>query len=280
MVQFASPASVSDALELLAADDWRVLAGGSDFYPMLGEAPLRENVVDISRLDELKGVEQEQGYWRFGALTTWSDIANLTLPSAFDGLRQAAREVGARQIQNVGTIAGNLCNASPAADGVPPLLTLNAEVELASKLGIRRLPLADFIRGYRQTALADDELVTAILVPRLAEDGQGHFLKLGSRRYMVISIVMVAAMIKKSQSGIIQSARIAVGACSAVAQRLTELERDLVGEQASSTLAELVRKDHLSELSPIDDSRATGRYRLEVAEKLVRQIVLECAKSE
>src|SRR4029077_16016992 len=105
---------------------------------------------DISALGELRGVSTEANYIRVGGLTTWSDIIRTPLPRCFDALKSAAREVGSVQIQNRGTVAGNLCNASPAADGVPPLLALDAEVELVSKVGVRRMPLADFIVGNRK----------------------------------------------------------------------------------------------------------------------------------
>jgi CO/xanthine dehydrogenase FAD-binding subunit len=123
------------------------------------------------------------------------------------------------QIQNSGTVAGNLCNASPAADGVPPLLALDASVELASVAGTRRLKLDDFILGPRRTARRADELLAAILIPKPRAAAHSHFLKLGARRYLVISIAMVAAAIE-SERGKITTARVAVGACGPVAQRL------------------------------------------------------------
>ena len=134
--------------------------------------------------------------WRLGATTTWAELIEAPLPPLFDGLKQAAREVGGRQIQNAGTVAGNLCNASPAADGVPPLLALDAEVELAGRAGTRRLPLAAFITGNRRTVLAPGELLVAIHVPKPAHDARSAFLKLGARRYLVISIAMAAATLE------------------------------------------------------------------------------------
>ena len=124
------------------------------------------------------------------------------------------------QIQNTGTIAGNLCNASPAADGAPPLLILDAEVELRSVEIARHVPLGEFILGNRKTALRADELMTAIRVPISAVEGQSASLKLGARRYLVISIAMVAARVVTADDGTIRKAAIAVGSCSAVAQRL------------------------------------------------------------
>ena len=132
------------------------------------------------------------GGLRIAACTTWSEIRDAALPPACDALRAAAAEVGGRQIQNAGTIGGNLCNASPAADGVPPLLALDAAVELASAAGTRRLPLAAFLLGPRRTDRRPGEILTAVLLPEAALAGRSVFLKLGARRHLVISIAMVA----------------------------------------------------------------------------------------
>src|SRR5262249_10550441 len=131
------PETVEQAVLLLRTEGCQILSGGTDFYPALGDRPLPERVVDISRLDELRGVSVEARYTRIGGLTTWTEIIRANLPPAFDGLKSAAREVGSVQIQNRGTVAGNLCNASPAADGIPPLLALDAAVELRSAFSAR-----------------------------------------------------------------------------------------------------------------------------------------------
>ena len=162
------------------------------------------------------------------------------------------------QIQNAGTLAGNVCNASPAADGIPCLLALDASVELASTAGNRILPLADFLLGARKTARRPDELMLGLRIPRTDETAQSVFLKLGARRYLVISIAMVAAVIGRATDGRIVRARIAVGSCSATAQRLPALEAALIGSCGD---APTVLDEHLTPLSPIDDIRATADYR-------------------
>jgi CO/xanthine dehydrogenase FAD-binding subunit len=187
----------------------------------------------------------------------------------FDCLKQAAREVGGVQIQNCGTLVGNLCNASPAADGVPPLLALDAAVELASARGTRVLPLGEFLLGNRRTACAPDELVTAVLVPRPAQDARSVFLKLGARRYLVISIAMVAAAVAVDPERRITRAAVAVGACSSVAVRLESLERDLAGRHLAPGIGALVTAAHLAPLAPISDVRGTAAYRRDAAATLV-----------
>src|SRR3954463_4132511 len=164
MGDYLRPTSLDEALQALARP-WTVLAGGTDFYPARVGRAIDENVLDITALDGLRGIACGPDGWRLGATTTWSELLETELPPLFDGLKQAARAVGGRQIQNTGTLAGNLCNASPAADGVPGLLALDAEVEIAGPT-CRRLPLRQFITGVRRTALLPGELVAAIHVPR------------------------------------------------------------------------------------------------------------------
>ncbi|WP_428696382.1 FAD binding domain-containing protein [Stappia sp.] len=273
-MQFHRPDTVDVALSLLGGGEARVLAGGTDFFPALGGRRPSAPVVDLGRIAALRGISRQEDGWRIGAMTTWTDIARADLPPLFDGLRLAAREVGSIQIQNAGTIAGNLCNASPAADGVPPLLTLDARVELVGPKGTRELPLGDFILGVRKTALAPGEIVTAILVPDWNAD-RTHFLKLGARRYLVISIAMVAAAVLLDGAGRIGEARVAVGACSAVARRLAGVEAALRGAEASGpAIRQQVADAAIAELSPIDDVRASAGYRLDAARELVVRAVM------
>jgi CO/xanthine dehydrogenase FAD-binding subunit len=273
---YLRPTTIDEAIGALASQGGRILAGGTDFFPAQGDRPIVGPVLDISAIDALRGIVVEPDHIRIGARTTWSEIVAADLPPAFDGLKAAAREVGGWQIQNLGTIAGNLCNASPAADGVPPLLALDATVELAGPAGSRILPLDRFILGPRRTALAADELMVAIRVPRRFETARSRFMKLGARRYLVISIVMVAAQLALDERGRVADARVAVGSCSAVACRLAGLERALAGADAAAGLAGLVRPEHLAPLRPIDDVRATAGYRLDAALTLVGRALDAC----
>ena len=263
---------MTEASGLLSEGGWRILAGGTDLYPGLGNRLMREDVLDIGGIAELRGITADPTHHRLGAATRWAEIvADTSLPPAFDALRQAAREVGSVQIQNAATIGGNLCNASPAADGVPCLMALDASVELRSAQGTRRLGLEAFLLGNRRTANRPDELMTAILVPRRAAAGGSAFVKLGARRYLVISIAMAAARLETDTSGRVAAAAVAVGACSAVACRLPALEAALVGRPADTTLAAAVSPAHLDPLAPIDDVRGSAGYRRAAALELVRR---------
>lgn len=276
---YLRPETLNEAVDALATFPAQILSGGTDFFPSLGDRVSLGPVVDVSAIEELKGVAIESERIRIGGLTTWSEIIASPLPRCFDALKSAARELGSVQIQNRGTVAGNLCNASPAADGVPPLLTLDAEVELVSSRGVRRAPLADFIVGNRKTLRREDEILSNIYVPRKLEDAPSTFLKLGARRYLVISITMVATIIRVDAAGRVADARIAVGSCSAKAQRLNELERALVGVPAQPGLGKIVNSQHLALLSPIDDVRATAEYRRDASLILISRALDACVGS-
>ncbi len=276
---YMRPTQLNDALAVLVDRQWSVLAGGTDFYPMRLGKPLDENVLDISAINDARAIVREDDHWRIPMLATWSDlVANEDLPTEFDGLKQAAREVGGAQIQNVATICGNLCNASPAADGVPNLLALDALVELRSVRGQRLVAVADFITGNRRTVRSSDELVTALIIPHTGRQTRSVFLKLGARKYLVISIVMIGAVLELDADRRIAAARLAIGACGPVAKRLPELEQDLLGRELGRELADLVAERHLAPLNPIDDVRGTAAYRLDAALTLLRRTLAELSR--
>ncbi len=272
--RYLRPDNLDDALAALSEGGLVRAAGCTDLLAATERKVLPGDVLDVTGIVGLRGVSQDNGQVRIGGGTTWTDIIRADLPVAFDGLKLAAREVGSVQIQNRGTIAGNLCNASPAADGVPPLLTLNASVELSSAGGVRVLPLQNFITGPRQIALQEDELLTAVLIPNEATAGQGHFLKLGARKYLVISIAMTAARIV-IEDGVVMDAALAVGACGPVATRLGEAEAALIG--APLDAYRISDAMVAAALSPIDDVRADAGYRTTSAAELLRRTVDEMA---
>ncbi len=258
---------------MLEQRSWTVLAGGTDIFPSLVGRALPDAVLDITALEAMRGVEMTKAGVRIGGLTPWSAIIKAELPPAFDGLKLAAREIGSLQIQNRATIAGNLCNASPAADGVPPLLSLDAEVELTSLSGSRFMPVAKFIAGNRHTTLAPGELLTAIHIAKPATTGFSHFLKLGTRRYLVISIAMAAARITFDEADRVADAAIAIGACSEIATRLGALEAALVGCPRHNLADTCFRSKIGAALTPISDIRATAEYRLVAAQELVHRAI-------
>jgi len=278
---YLRPTTLDDALGILGAAPHRILAGGTDIYPAdasqagwggrgivhADSAP----ILDITGLDALSGIRKLPAGVEIGALVTWTEAIESDLPAWFDCVRLAAREVGGRQIQNRGTLAGNLCNASPAADGVPALLVLDARVRVQRLGGSREIPLGAFITGNRSTRLRSDELMTAIVIPPPHRAARSAFLKLGARRYLVISIAMVAACLTLEDDRI-RDARVAVGACSEVAQRLTDLEVRLEGSRAADAPA-VVREEDFAALAPLDDVRSSAAYRRHGARVLVRRAI-------
>jgi len=266
---YLRPKTVEDACAALADSRLTVLSGGTDHYPARVGPKVREDILDISAVAQLRGIRATREGWRIGATTTWTQVIEAKLPPLFDCLKLAAREVGGIQIQNSGTVAGNLCNASPAADGVPALLALDAAVEIAGRAGKRTLPLDRFIVGPRRTALGAGEIVTAVVVPKPAAEAKSDFLKLGARKYLVISIAMVAVVLEH-QNGIVRGARVAVGSCSPVAKRLPALEQELLGKPIDR-LSACAQLQHLEPLAPIDDVRGSAAYRKDAALTLIRR---------
>lgn len=273
--RYERPSHLSGALELLASggESWSLLAGGTDFYPVLTHeatwsAPRPRQILDLTAVEELDGITETDSTVRIGALVCWSDVVSAELPEYFDCLRQAAIEVGGVQIQNRGTVVGNLCNASPAADGVPALLALDATVELVSLERSRTLPLAEFVLGNRRTARCPDEIVSSVIVRKRSTRSRSRFLKLGSRRYLVISIASAAVVIETDDEGEITDAAIAVGACSEVPVRIGALEAALIGRELGPEARDCVERHAFDELSPIDDVRASRDYRQRAAKIL------------
>lgn len=279
-VPYHRPTSLAAATRALAETPRAiVLAGGTDIYPAhtgrtAWTAPdIAPAIVDLSRVDALRGIEDRGDHWWIGATTTWSDIVAYDLPQLFDGLKAAAREIGGIQIQNRGTLGGNICTASPAGDSIPCLLSLGATVELVSAMAPRHVPLDGFITGYRKTALAAGELVAGVRIPKQA--GAGHFLKLGARRYLVISIAMVAGVFDVDAAGVVQRARIAAGACSPVAKRLPALEARMRGAPIGAVLPCAADFDALA---PIDDVRASAAYRRAAILQLTTDLIADAAQ--
>jgi len=271
MALYLRPERLEEALDALSSRGLTVLAGGTDFYPARVGRPLDEDVLDITALAELRGIRDRGDHWSLGAGVTWSALREAALPPCFDGLKAAARELGGLQVQNAGTVVGNLCNASPAADGLPNLLALDASVELAGARGRRSLAIEDFVTGNRETQRRPDELVTAISIPKPAPDTASHFAKLGTRKYLVISIVMLAIVLEP-EDGRVGAARLALGACAPVAKRLRALEAELRGRTLDGGLGEALAESHMDDvLAPIDDVRASAAYRRDAAATLLRR---------
>ena len=269
--RFEQPASLTQVTDLLAGGGWSLLAGGTDVYPARVGRAMDGAWIDLTRVNGLRGVQEDETGWTFGATTTWTDVLRAPLPPLFDALKQAAREVGGVQIQNTATVAGNLCNASPAADGTPVWMALDATVLLQSHAGRRRVPVVDFVLANRRTAREPHELVVGLHVARRSARARSVFVKLGGRRYLVISMSMVAVVLDADAAGCVTQLGAAVGSCSARALRLPALEARLLGQPLSALAQVGIDATDIAPLSPIDDVRATAAYRRDATATLLRR---------
>ena len=270
------PRTLDDALGLLRDEPgvWRPFAGGTDLMVLLEAGKLEHRrFFSVRHLKELRGVAEVDGQVRVGALTTYTDVRRSELLSRhFPMLGQAARETGGIAIQNRGTVGGNIANASPAADTPPALLAYDAEVELVSAEGVRRVPYAEFHTGYKQTVMRADELIAAVILPKPGEGARHFYRKVGTRRAQAISKVCFAAL-AEVEGGTLKEVRVALGSVAPVVLRCRRTEgvlrgRGLGGEVLGAALEELGR-----EVTPIDDIRSTARYRTRVAQNLLREFL-------
>lgn len=270
--------NLEDAVSLRERMGYPFVAGGTDIYPSIENGARFPGLIDISRIDALGGkIRREGDDWIIPALTTWTDIVTADLPAQFDSLKQAASEVGGRQIQNTGTVAGNICNASPAADGIPALMAMDARTVVIGPAGEREVPLKSFVLGNRKTDLREGELLSAVKVPVRGLRTASVFRKLGARRYLVISIVMAAATLECDEAGKITYAGISVGACAARALRLPAWEAALLGVPVAEIESVGIDAAFLASLSPMDDIRGTGDYRKHAAGVLVSEALAKAA---
>ncbi len=272
-INFLTAATLDDLYRLLADTGGRVIAGGTDVIVQMqrGAFPA-DTLIDVSRIADLRFIRAEAGRIHIGALTTYSDVlASSALHEAAPALVQAAATVGAPQTRSRGTIGGNIGNASPAGDMLPPLLTLDATVTLASAAGTRVLPLDDMLVGPRQTRLAPGEIVYSVSFERLPRPFGAVFLKLGNRNGMAISVVSAAAVLALGAQGQIAVGRIALGAVAPRAVRSPHAEAVLAGQHSSAGLFSEAARAVQDDIAPITDIRGTAAYRRQAAERLVHR---------
>jgi CO/xanthine dehydrogenase FAD-binding subunit len=272
-----SPRSLEEAYGLLASGDgWRPIAGGTDVMVSIageiGEPPKR--LLDIWRLDELRGIVAQDDALTLGALTTYTEIRRSPVVAQhLPALVDAAATIGAAQIQNRGTIGGNVVNASPAGDTLPVLLAGDAEIVLGSARGERVVPAGEFWTSYRSTARAEDELVLRIRLP-IRAGRRVRFRKVGTRRAQAISKV-VMALAWRPDAGVWRDVRLALGSVAATPVRAAETERVLEGAAARQTTADHAAAVLAGELEPIDDVRSTAEYRRAVAARVLHRLLRE-----
>jgi len=270
-----SPRSLDEAFAALASAPHRPVAGGTDLLVQItgemGEPP--ERVIDLWGLSELRGIAVEGEALLIGALTTYTEIRrSADVARHLPALADAAATIGAAQIQNRGTLGGNAANASPAGDTLPILLATHAQLVLGGPRGERTVPASDFWTGYRQTALAADELILRIRFPIIAER-QVRFRKVGTRRAQAISKVMMALAWQPGDDGAWREVRLALGSMAATPVRAPRTEAVLEGAAPMAEVADLAVATLADELHPIDDVRSSADYRRAVAGRVLHRLI-------
>lgn len=271
-----TPRTLSEAYGLLGSDLYRPIAGGTDLMVQitgeLGEPP--ERVLDLWRLEELRGIRIEGGALVVGALSTYTEIRRSPLVLEWlPALTEAAATIGAAQIQNRGTLGGNIVNASPAGDTLPVLLAADASITLGSERGEREVAAKDFWTGYRQSARAADELVLRVRFPRTPPRNV-RFRKVGTRRAQAISKV-VMALAYREDGGVWRDVRVALGSVAATPVRVPQTESVLEGAAPRETVADHAAATIAGEITPIDDVRSTADYRRAVTARILHRMLRE-----
>ncbi len=272
-----SPETLPEALDLLAehGGSMTVIAGGTDLMVYLQARVMRvAKVLDISRLDELRGIRVEDGELIIGALASYTSIIDSPLVRRHaPALIDSAKTVGAIQIQNRGTLGGNFANGSPAADTPPVILAADGTLTLASKSGARTVPSTRFFRGYKDLDLRDDELICDVRIPCLGDSERDWFCKVGTRRAQSISKVVIGARASYAADGTIAKAGLAVGSVAPMTIRLPKTEALMAGRTPSPALEAEVRASGAAEVTPIDDVRSTAEYRRAVTGNVAARVV-------
>jgi CO/xanthine dehydrogenase FAD-binding subunit len=278
--KLVSPGNLQAALLVMAGEpaQWLPIAGGTDVMVLYsaGKLPNRK-LINIWNIPELRQIEVFPERIRIGAACTYTALRRHEIISReFPLLATAASWTGGIANQNRGTLGGNIANASPAADSLPALLVYDAELTLISMRGERRVAYRNFHTGYKRTALADDELIRDISLPRRFSGYLSHARKVGARIAQAISKVCLAGL-GQIANGTIRDVRLALGSVAPVPLRLSETEQMLIGKQIEPSLIEVVRKTAMGEIRPIDDIRSTARYRAAVAGNLVAEFLEKLA---
>ncbi|HEV8488357.1 MAG TPA: xanthine dehydrogenase family protein subunit M [Candidatus Limnocylindrales bacterium] len=268
------PRSLDEAFAILATGPHRPIAGGTDVMVQItGElGPAPDRMIDLWRLDELRGIAFETGALTLGALTTYSEIRRSPVcREHVPALVDAAATIGAAQIQNRGTLGGNVANASPAGDTLPVLLATDAEIVVGGPRGERTIPVTGFWVAYRKTALAPDELVLRIRIPLIARR-EVRFRKIGTRRAQAISKVVMALAWRDGGQGW-SDVRLALGSVADRPIRAHDTERVLEGGRPTPEIAERAAATLAAEIQPIDDVRSTAEYRRAVAARVLHRLI-------
>jgi carbon-monoxide dehydrogenase medium subunit len=277
---FLRPGSLGELVSMLDESGGRVVAGGTDVVPRMRRDLFSTPVlVDASHIAELNFIEVADDQIAIGAMTTHQQIADSALlQSANPALAAAAASVGCSQTRHRGTLGGNIANASPAADTVPPLLAFDAQVRLLRVDGERSMPLRKFLVGPGKTKLEPGELIHSVTFTRLSGSWGAAYQKVGKRNGMAISVVGVAAAVVLDSAGTIADARVALGSVAPTVVRSPEAEKMLIGREAGPAAIQEAADAVIADIYPISDVRSTAEYRRHAACVLTRRALLQAVE--
>lgn len=271
------PKTLREALELLQSlEETRPLAGGTDLLILLRDGATRaKHLVDLSQVEELRYIREGDGVIHIGAMTTFSQLLRSKLiAEKAPLLKEASTSTGSIQIRNRGTVGGNLCNASPAADSAPPLLVLDANAAISSIQHTRRIPLAELFAGPKMNSLRPGELLTEIEFRVPPTKSGTSFHKLGRRQSLTLSLVNAAAYLALD-GDLCEDARVALGAVASTPLRMLPVEEMLEGRKPSHGLIQKAASACRDFVDPVDDIRASAEYRREMACVLTRRALTD-----
>ncbi len=278
--QYLQVKSLEEALQILEEfrGEAKLVAGGTDLLPQMRQGELRvKALVDITGIPRLNEIRFENGTLKIGASVTHSRIIkSLSVLEKAACLWEGVSQIGSPQIRNIGTLGGNICNASPAADTVPPLLVLEGSATISSKQGERSVPFASFFNGPGQTVLGPCEILKEISIPEPSRYSYTTYLKLGRRKGVDLGLVSVAILLKVDpETKVCHSARISLGSVAPTAIRAKNAETLFIGSRLSESLIREAAKTAQGECQPISDLRASAQYRREMVKVLVERAVLQ-----
>lgn len=276
---YAAPRSVEEAIALLRQYGGRakLMAGGTDLINFVRTGALQpEIVIDIKNIPDMEGLayDQERGL-TIGALTKLIDIERSpVVKERYPALAEAVHLIASTQIRNKGTLVGNVCNASPSADSVPPLFVLGAKLTVKGAEGERTVPIDGLYQGFKKLALAEDEIVTQIVIPPMAERSRAAYKAHTVRKAMDLAIVGVAAALTVDGAGICQDAKVALGAVAVSCVRSPKAEKVLIGQKITRELAAKAGEEAMEDCSPISDVRASADYRRDMVRVFTKRAIL------
>lgn len=275
-LRYEAPGSVADAVKLLAGagESARILAGGTDVIVQMETDLIEpELLLNVKRIPEFQSIEQENGGFRFGAaVSSMEMVEHPALCATWPGLIDGVKLIGSVQVKGRATVAGNLCNASPGADSVPPLITAGAQARIVGPNGTRDVPVEDIPTGPGKTSLGKGELIESFFLPARPRNSGDAYQRFTPRTEMDIAVVGVAVNLTLDDSGVCTQARVAIGAVAPTVLLVQECADAIVGAKLDDAAMDKLADAAAAACRPISDKRGTKEYRIKLARVLAKRV--------